>query len=418
MTSRSAAGCEAPAAAGGATGLVGEALRRRTAVAGAPPAAYRPPLAEPDFGPDVRVVGPGTPARQVRAALEEGGGGRVVLFGPGRYAMDVRLGPHTSVVGLGAHPEDVTIDGAVRVAGAPDRWEGAGSGSPTGPLHRVRVRGRVLPAAAEDAAEEDAAEEDAAAEDGTAGSGPDGRRLPVGVEGWEQEPAGGPRRGRPFLYAAEGGHYRVFLPGLRQAAAGADRAAGGAPGCSVPLDRFYVARPADSARALNRALSQGRHLLLTPGGYDLADTVRVKWAGTVVLGLGPVVLRPRPGVASMTVADARGVRIAGLVFDTFDAFDAVPDGPPAALEVGARRGGRSDPRDPASVQDVYFRTAGAYGAGGALVVRSEGVLLDRVGVWRTGSGRAGGAHGGAVSGAVPGGGGGRRLVTAGGPAAR
>jgi hypothetical protein len=373
-------------------------------VAGAPPAAYRPPLAEPDFGPDVRVVGPGTPVRQVRAALEEGEGGRVVLFGPGRYAMDVRLGPHTSVVGLGAHPEDVTIDGAVRIAGPRDRWKGAGPGSPTGPLHRVRVRGRVLPAA----------EEEAAAGDGRREDGADGHRPPAGVEGREREPAGGARRGRPFLYTAEGGHYRVFLPGLRQPATGADRAAGGAPGCSVPLDRFFVARPADSVRALNRALSQGRHLLLTPGGYDLADTVRVKWAGTVVLGLGPVVLRPRPGVASMTVADARGVRIAGLV------FDAAPDGPPAALEVGARRGGRSDPRDPASVQDVYFRTAGAYGVGGALVVRSEGVLLDRVGVWRTGracaSSADGGADGGAVSAAVSGGG--RRLVAAGGPAAR
>ncbi len=235
-------------------------------------------------------------------------------------------------------------------------------------------------------------------------------------------PAGGvvASRGKPFLYVDGAGAYRVFLPALR---GGAVPGGGGpAHGWSVPLDRFFVARPGDSVRTLNRALAQGRHLLLTPGVYRLADTVRVKWAGTVVLGLGLAVLAPVGATVPMTVSDARGVRIAGLL------FDAGPVTSPVLLELGRSGGGRSDPRAPASVQDVFFRIGGAdthrstdagrppegaqasrsgsEPAGGraatALVVNSDHVQLDRVWAWRAGQGTgAGWAAGGPGRGGCP-----------------
>jgi hypothetical protein len=57
-------------------------------------------------------------------------------------------------------------------------------------------------------------------------------------------------------------------------------------------------------------------VLFTPGIYDLTGTIRVARANTVVLGLGFATLRPTNGVTAMTVADADGVIIAGLLFDT------------------------------------------------------------------------------------------------------
>ncbi|MEW1863984.1 coagulation factor 5/8 type domain-containing protein [Streptomyces sp. NPDC088194] len=496
MSSSRAAGSEAPAAAhrpgGGTDTLVGDALGRRTfmttaALPGAvpvtgaatpasapastpaplpgtarsrsgqrPPYARQSPPAEPDFGPHVKVFGPDTPVGQVQAALDAaavGGGRSALLFRPGRYAVDVRLGPRTSVSGLGAHPDDVTIDGAVRAAdqrgpggggdraatdswravenlailpaGGTQRWEV----SPAAPLRRVHVRGRLLLCPGPDGAcgdgfiadsvvdgeVLDTARQCSLTRDSRVGGWPDpaGRQVFAGVEGAPAPafpdppssvpgtaprvtPPGGPlSREKPFLYVDEGGRYRVFLPALRHGAVGASWAGGSTPGSSVPIDRFFVARPSDSVRTLNKALSQGRHLLLTPGCYELADTIKVKWAGTVVLGLGHVTLAPRQGVVPMTVADARRVRIAGLRFDA-DPADAGPadtdpaDADPAAaivlLEIGARRGGRSDPRDPASVQDVRFRIGDGGRAATALVVNSDHVLLDHVRVWRAGPG--------------------------------
>ncbi|WP_328473056.1 coagulation factor 5/8 type domain-containing protein [Streptomyces sp. NBC_00448] len=414
-----------------------------------PPYARQSPPAEPDFGPHVKVFGPDTPVGQVQAALDAaavGGGRSALLFRPGRYAVDVRLGPRTSVAGLGAHPDDVTIDGTVRAAdqrgpgcgdrAATDSWRAAENlailpaggtqrweVSPAAPLRRVHVRGRLLLCPGPGGASDDGFIADSVVDgevldtarqcsltrDSRVGgwTDPAGRQVFAGVEGApaptspgpphtlgttpQVTPPGGPlSREKPFLYVDEGGRYRVFLPALRHGAVGASWAGGSTPGSSVPIDRFFVARPSDSVRTLNKELSQGRHLLLTPGCYELGDTLKVKWAGTVVLGLGHVTLTPRQGVVSMTVADARRVRIAGLRFDA-DAADADAADADAAdaivlLEIGARRGGRSDPRDPASVQDVCFRIGDAGRAATALVVNSDHVLLDHVRVWRAGPG--------------------------------
>ena len=72
----------------------------------------------------------------------------------------------------------------------------------------------------------------------------------------------------------------------------------------------------------------------------------------------------------MTVADVTGVKIAGLI------FDAGPVNSPALLEVGtpARRT-TSDPADPTTLQDVFFRIGGATAgkATTSLVVNSDNV---------------------------------------------
>jgi hypothetical protein len=394
-------------------------------------------------------------AEQVTA--EFGTGRYAFLFKPGSYDVDARLGCYTSVAGLGLRPDDVTINGAVRAEGqdgpgdsgdAPaTSWRSAENLAvvPTGgvnrwavsraaPLRRVHIRGQLLLSPCRGGLSGDglsdgglsrgglsdgggfiadsvvsgqlvnATRQQSLARDSSVASWSNGagNQVFAGVEGAPAQslhtppcatppcttlPTSPLSREKPFLYVDERDRYRVFLPGLRHDAVGASWADGDTPGSSVPIDRFFVARPSDSVRAVNKALSQGKHLLLTPGVYELSDTIKVKWAGTVVLGLGHATLNPRHGVVPMTVADARGVRIAGLL------FDAGPDNSPALLEVGAQRGARTDPRDPASVQDVYFRIGGA-GTGRAttaLVVNSDNVLLDDIWAWRadhgTGVGR-------------------------------
>ena len=90
---------------------------------------------------------------------------------------------------------------------------------------------------------------------------------------------------------------------------------GQTPGHSIPIESFFIAKPTDSVQSINNALSRGKNLLFTPGVYDVDKTIKVKRADTIVLGLGMATLTAQNGVVPMTVADVKGVEIAGLIFD-------------------------------------------------------------------------------------------------------
>jgi hypothetical protein len=55
----------------------------------------------------------------------------------------------------------------------------------------------------------------------------------------------------------------------------------------------------------------------------------------------------------MTVADVEGVKLAGLL------FDAGTVNSPVLLQVGTEHAHKSDPANPTSIQDVFFRIGGA-----------------------------------------------------------
>ena len=84
---------------------------------------------------------------------------------------------------------------------------------------------------------------------------------------------------------------------------------GSTPGTSIPLSRFYIARPGvDTAASMNAQLARGKNLLLTPGIYDLTEPIRVTRADALVMGLGFATLRPVNGTAALTTADMDGIR--------------------------------------------------------------------------------------------------------------
>jgi hypothetical protein len=185
-------------------------------------------------------------------------------------------------------------------------------------------------------------------------------------------------RERPFLYLDASGHYKVFVPALRHNSSGTTWSSGPAAGSSIPIDEFFIARPTDDVKDINNALARGENLLFTPGVYHLDRTIDVKRADTVVVGLGFATLVPENGITAMTVADVKGVKIAGLL------FDAGPVNSDALLELGTKNAHKSDPADPTSLHDVFFRIGGA-AAGKAttsLVVNSDNVILDHIWAWR------------------------------------
>jgi hypothetical protein len=188
-------------------------------------------------------------------------------------------------------------------------------------------------------------------------------------------------REEPYLYVDSSGDYNVFLPAVQRNTSGASWASSPTPGSSVPINRFYVAQPTDSAEKINLQLLLGKNLIFTPGIYNLNQAIIVPYPDTVVLGLGMPTLIPQNGNVSMSVLSSKGVLVSGII------FDAGPKNSPVLLEVGTFLSFLADnsaASDPSAIQDVFFRIGGA-AAGSAtisLLVNSNNVILDDVWGWR------------------------------------
>jgi hypothetical protein len=171
----------------------------------------------------------------------------------------------------------------------------------------------------------------------------------------------------------------VFAPTAQADTAGTTWANGPTPGLSIPIKKFFIAKPSDTAAAINKALATGMNLLLTPGIYHVDTTISITRPGTVVLGLGFATIVPDNGVVAMSTASAKGMLISGLI------FDAGATNSPALLRVGTGQS-RSDnfAPDPTTLSDVFFRIGGATPgkATTSLIVNSNNVILDDIWAWR------------------------------------
>jgi hypothetical protein len=194
-------------------------------------------------------------------------------------------------------------------------------------------------------------------------------------------------REKPFLYVDSKNRFDVYVPDAQFNAAGTTWKNGQTPGHSVDIENFFIAKPSDSVHAINNALSQGKNLIFTPGIYNVDQTIEVKRAETVVLGLGMATIEAQNGVVPMKVADVKGVEISGLI------FDAGPVNSPVLLQVGTQHAanghardhnGWSDPNDPSALHDVFFRIGGAHvgKATVSLEVNADNTILDDIWAWR------------------------------------
>ncbi len=243
-------------------------------------------------------------------------------------------------------------------------------------------------------------------------------------------------REKPYLYVDGSGAYSVFVPSAQTNSTGTTWANGHTVGRSLPLSSFFIAHPGDSLAKINSALAQGKDLLVTPGVYDIARSIAVKRADTVVLGLGMATLTAQNGAIPMTVADVQGVDIAGLTFDAGSVNSPTllrvgsghdqggnnqgGDGPDQRGNQDGQGGNGPDQRgnqhgqggngpdqrgnqhgqggnhvgtasDPTALQDVFFRIGGPHvgKATTSLEVNSDHTILDDVWAWRADHGVAG-----------------------------
>jgi hypothetical protein len=187
-------------------------------------------------------------------------------------------------------------------------------------------------------------------------------------------------REKPYLFVDANGKYQVRIPAALKNTSGVSWAEGQTAGRTVPLSDFYVAKPGDSVARINLALLAGKHLLLTPGVYDIARSIEVRWPNQVVLGIGHATLTAVNGSTPLEIADVPGIIVAGV---TIDAGTKESD---VLLRVGKEHNWLrlSDPKNPTTLSDVYFRVGGPHigKADTALEVNSNNVLIDHTWVWR------------------------------------
>jgi hypothetical protein len=189
-------------------------------------------------------------------------------------------------------------------------------------------------------------------------------------------------REKPYLFLDEQGDYAVRVPSARTDTSGISWGLAMTAGRTIPLTDFFVATPTDSVQTINNQLARGKNLLLTPGLYDVGLSIAVKRPDTVVLGLGHATLTAVGGAIPLTVADVPGVIVAGVTIDAGTVES------PALLEVGKKNGNqspqKSDPSNPTTLSDVYFRVGGPHigKADVALEVNRDDVLIDHTWVWR------------------------------------
>jgi hypothetical protein len=408
----------------------------------------------PDFGPNVKIFDPSMSTAQIKAVVDQVAAQQVpdqfgtnryaLLFMPGTYGngtpLSFDVGYYTQVAGLGASPNDVSINGTVdsfnqcgptgctalvnfwrsvenlsinvntaaksdcRAAG--EFW----ATSQAAPLRRVHVNGFTTlfdfcsgPGFSSGGFIADSLFTGSTIVNGTQqqylvrNSDIDGwtngvwNQVFAGVKNAPPQSFPGPpnpyttldtspaSKEKPFLYVDANKHFNVFVPDAQYNGAGTTWANGQTPGRSIPIDDFFIAKPGDDAKTIDRALSRGMNLLFTPGVYDIDHTLRVKRADTVVLGLGMATLTAEDGVTPIVVENVPGVDVAGLI------FDAGAQTSRALLQFGEGGGGHHvDAADPGALQDVFFRIGGPH-AGSAttsLVVAQDDAILDDIWAWR------------------------------------
>jgi hypothetical protein len=400
------------------------------------------PVTNPDLGPNVSVFDPSMSAPTIQNRLNTVFNQQVtnqfgtqrfaLLFKPGSYNVDANVGFFTQVAGLGLVPGQTTINGRVHVeadwwpdgsqnatqnfwraaeglavnpTGGLDRW----SVSQAAPYRRMHVRGNLalsdggwssggwMSDTKIDGQIDSGTQQQWITRNSQIGSwtGRNWNQVFVGVQGAPATSFPNPPytnvgqspvvREKPYLYVDAAGAYRVFVPALRRNTSGITWASGSPAGESISLSQFYIVRPGDTAANINTALASGRHLLVTPGTYNINQTININRANTVVLGLGLATFVPQNGIVPMRVADVDGVKVAGIM------FDAGTTNSPVLMEVGPNGSATDHSANPTSLHDVFFRIGGSI-AGKATVslqVNSDDVIGDHTWIWRADHGNNG-----------------------------
>ena len=385
-----------------------------------------PANADPDFGPNVLVFDPSMDniQTQIDSVCRYGQFDQkrcALLFKPGTYNVDAKVGFYMQVLGLGQTPDAVTLSGLHST----DRgnvtqtfWRAAENLSATTSFwavsqgtsfRRIHAKGGLSIFAGGWASGGFDAD---CKVDGQVGAGGQqqwfSRNGDFGGWGggvWNIVFVGCPKAPtkwpvdtavdktpliaeKPYLYIDDSGNYFVNVPTVATDTEGitwgktddkGNWTAVPTPGKSIPIDKFYIAHAGkDTAASMNEALAGGKNLLVTPGIYHLEDSINVTRPDTVVMGIGYATLIPDKGTPAITIANVDGVKVGAFL------LEASTTNCPTLLQVGNPGDTASHAADPTIIYDIFARVGGA-GPGSAdamVTINSNDVIGDNAWLWR------------------------------------
>lgn len=176
--------------------------------------------------------------------------------------------------------------------------------------------------------------------------------------------------------------YKIVVPSLKENTQGVswESYVEGTDYSLIDSNDYYVAKPTDSAADINNAIVGKKALILTPGIYQLDDSIKINDDNFVVLGLGYATLKPTKGNECMRVGDVTGVRLAGILFDAGRVKSS------DLLTVGNTKNNVDNSSNPTVISDCFFRVGGADNANcqveNCVEINSNDVICDNFWVWR------------------------------------
>ena len=393
--------------------------------------------AVPNFGPNVSIFYPSTPAATIQSTLDSifalqnnvstsqfDTNRYALFFMPGTYTnIAVNMGYYMQVLGLGQSPDNVTINGALQCfnfngQSTVNFWMSAEnlavvptnssttmtwSVSQGTSLRRVHVNGSLnvsdgtyasggfLADSKVNSTVNSSSQQQWFSRNDIWGnwSGQVWNMVFVGVS---NPPSGTwPNakytvitntplvREKPYLYVDSNTNFFVMVPNLKANSLGTTWASGPTPGVSVPISQFYLAQPGvDNARTINAALSSGLNLILTPGIYHLTNSILVTQPDTIVLGLGFPTLVPTNRNPAMVISDVNGVKVSSII------FDAGTTASPSLLQVGTATSSVDHSADPICLYDICSRVGGQFvgTTTNCVTINANNVIGDNFWLWR------------------------------------
>ena len=345
-----------------------------------------------------------------------------LLFKPGSYALDLKLGYYMQVLGLGDSPEDVIINGTLISRGQKNGnvtcnfWRSvenltiipsADSAviwgvSQAAPMRRVHIKGDIqlhdngwasggfLSDSKVDGTVFAGTQQQWFSRNNEFGKFEGGQwnMLFVGVNNapadkWPDNPntiikTTPEIREKPFLIYNHPG-FAVNVPQLKENSTGISWANGFEQVGMLPFTGFYIVKPeTDDSESINARLKEGKNLLFTPGIYLIDKSLKVKHHGTVIMGIGMATLVSTKGNALLEISDVDGVSICGLI------FDAGKISSETLVRVGETGSQKDHAAKPTFLYDVFFRVGGSSegSAKSCLTINSNNVYVDHTWLWR------------------------------------
>jgi len=389
----------------------------------------------PSFGPNVFVYNPSMPMATIQSNLNYLFGLQsnvnasqfdanryAILFQPGTYNLAINMGYYMQVLGLGQSPDNVTINGELQSynfggQSTENFWMSAENLAvvPTNNstmtwsvsqgtwLRRMHVEGSLNLSDGTYASGGFLADSKVASTVSSISqqqwisrndiwgnwSGAVWNMVFVGVSNppsgtWPGTPytviTNTPLvREKPYLYVDSNTNYFVLVPNLETNSWGTTWANGPTPGVSIPISQFYLAHAGtDNAASINAALNAGMNLILTPGIYQLTNSILVTQPDTIVMGLGYPTLIPTNRNPAMVISDVDGVKVSGII------FDAGTTASPSLLEVGTVASSVDHSADPICLYDICSRVGGQFvgTTTNCVTINANNVIGDNLWLWR------------------------------------